>query len=627
MAKIYGTPLMMGGSGGANKDLPPLLDNFKAVAGEEENTILVSADKMEESRAKELAGAVWVYGEHVPQNVNDGTKIQLTREECIISQETKSSLYSNAVDKPLESLPSGSRIKLGKLKDTPLQWKLSRDTVTNELRLVLERTSVTLLGRKSYDAAEPSNPVTERRASGNNRYLYSNIHQWLNSDKDANEWYTPSHTYDAPPTYQNEAGFLNQWSELEKSVLDTNDWKTINATIDGGGEDIVRAKVAVLSIGEIGGDGVKDGNRLDIFNSDSDRAVGSDCWTRSAVASNPSAAWYVNPTGAMGSTDIKCSGSYSVRTVCAPNKYTMISGNVDSDGCYVVTRISGKVEKQVSWESTKDFFARQFTYNSKKQYQTMLEGAIATLNDVPEGQPITELESGSKVKLGVWNDTPLQWKVARDTVTNELRAFLEPTSAEQIGLMMWDNKEPSNTDSSRKTYGNNRYIYSNIHQWLNATKVSGWYTAQHSADVAPDYESSPGFLSGWSETDLEAMDSATWTVARAPVDGGGIETYIANISLASSTELGLESNGEGNKIDIFNENADRAMNKYYWMRTIYPVGSVYARNVNLDGTLDPTQSGVVYTSMVRPLCALKSTTYVSLQPDSDGCYTITGVNE
>ena len=33
MAKIYGTPIMAGGSGGMNKDLPPLLDNFKAFKG------------------------------------------------------------------------------------------------------------------------------------------------------------------------------------------------------------------------------------------------------------------------------------------------------------------------------------------------------------------------------------------------------------------------------------------------------------------------------------------------------------------------------------------------------------------------------------------------------------------
>lgn len=625
MAKIYGTPIMAGGAGGANKDLPPLLDNFKAFKGggtSENPHITIQADKMATSRAKELAGAVWVYGDHIPKSVNDGTKIQLTREECIISQETKSSLYSNVVDKPLESLPSGSRIKLGKLKDTPLQWKLSRDTVTNELRLVLERTSVTLLGKKSYDAAEPSNPAAERRASGNNRYLYSNISQWLNSDKDANEWYTPSHTYDAPPTYQNEAGFLNQWSELEKSVLNINDWKTINATIDGGGEDIVRAKVAVLSIGEVGGDGVKDGNRLDIFNSDSDRAVGSDCWTRSAVASNPSAAWYVNPSGAMGYTDIKCSGSYSVRTVCAPNKYTMVSDTVDIDGCYNITRISGKVEKQVSWEQTKDFHVRQFTFNSKKQYQTMLEGAITKIYS---GQRITELPSGSKVKLGKWNNTDLQWKVARDTTDQSLRLVLEPTSVTLLGNMQWDAAEPSNSDSNRRSYGNNRYIYSNIHQWLNATKATGWYTAQHSTDAAPDYSSQAGFLSGWSENHIAALDRATLTTSRASVDGGGTETFVARVALISTTELGLQSGTGGGRLDIFNSDGDRSTGAIYWTRTPDSSGSSYAYRVRSAGNLGLHY--VYYAVGFRPLCIPKSTTYVSLQPDSDGCYTITGVNE
>lgn len=92
MSKIYGSPLFLSGSGGANKDLPPLLDNFKArvvVDDEAENlpsndtNIELSANKMEASRANELAGAVWVYGDHEPESVNDGTKIELTREDVI----------------------------------------------------------------------------------------------------------------------------------------------------------------------------------------------------------------------------------------------------------------------------------------------------------------------------------------------------------------------------------------------------------------------------------------------------------------------------------------------------------------------------------------------------------------
>lgn len=377
MAKIYGTPLMMGGSGGANKDLPPLLDNFKAFKGggtSENPHITIQADKMATSRANELAGAVWVYGDHEPENVNDGTKIQLTREEVVTSD---------------------------------------------------------------------------------------------------------------------------------------------------GGE-------------------------------------------------------------------------------------------------------AQTVTKTVEWNNEADFFARQFTYNSKKQYQTMLEGAIAKIYS---GQSITELPSGSKVKLGTWNDTPLQWKVARDTSDQSLRLVLEPTSVSLIGNKMWDNKEPSNSNANRRNYGNNRYIYSNIHQWLNATKATGWYTAQHSTDAAPDYSSQAGFLSGWSENHIAALDRATLTVSRSSTDGGGTETFAARVALISTTELGLQSGTGGGRLDIFNSNGDRSTGEIYWTRTPSPSSSIFAYQVTSAGALDGSGIYVYITIGVRPLCIPKSTTYVSLQPDSDGCYTITGVNE
>lgn len=112
MAKIYGTPIMAGGAGGANKDLPPPLDNFKAFKGggtSENPHITIQADKMLESRANELAGAVWVYGDHEPESVNDGTKIQLSRDEVVEGA-------------PLSSLLSGSKIKFGRYNGQPLTW-------------------------------------------------------------------------------------------------------------------------------------------------------------------------------------------------------------------------------------------------------------------------------------------------------------------------------------------------------------------------------------------------------------------------------------------------------------------------------------------------------------------------
>lgn len=101
MAKIYGTPIMAGGAGGANKDLPPLLDNFKAFKGgrtSENPHITIQADKMLESRANELAGAVWVYGDHEPTSVNDGTKIQLTREEVVTSDGGEAQTVTKTVE-------------------------------------------------------------------------------------------------------------------------------------------------------------------------------------------------------------------------------------------------------------------------------------------------------------------------------------------------------------------------------------------------------------------------------------------------------------------------------------------------------------------------------------------------
>lgn len=47
-------------------------------------------------------------------------------------------------------------------------------------------------------------------------------------------------------------------------------------------------------------------------------------------------------------------------------------------------------------------------------------------------------------------------------------------------MLCFDATEPSNGNSDRRNYGNNRYIYSNLRQWLNSPAAAGqWYTAQH----------------------------------------------------------------------------------------------------------------------------------------------------
>ena len=68
----------------------------------------------------------------------------------------------------------------------------------------------------------------------------------------------------------------------------------------------------------------------------------------------------------------------------------------------------GDCPETIQWNNEANFFARQFTYNSKKQYQTMLEGAIATITLVGVPEPVSELaetHSGSSITLTWKNPT------------------------------------------------------------------------------------------------------------------------------------------------------------------------------------------------------------------------------
>lgn len=368
MAKIYGNPITLSGGGGQNADLPPLLDNFKAVTGEEENTILVSADKMEESRAKELAGAVWVYGDHIPKNVNDGTKIQLTREEivgssdevitktiqwgaeteCYIRQFTynEKKQYQTMLDgavaipsfkpkgQPISNLASRSTLKLGSWNGTPLKWTVCRDTQDQSVRLVLTAESVNVLGDKQFDAPEPNNSNSNRKSYGNNRYIWSNIHQWLNSTKGANQWYTAQHRADAPPNYTNVAGFLHEWTEKEIGVLENANWVVTRVSVDGGGTESFQGKVVLPSTTEMGLESGTGGRRLDIFNSNSDRVIGQWYWCRNPSSSS---AYVVRQVDSGGSLVNNFAGEPGVvRPLCKPLSDALVSLEVDVEGCYTI---------------------------------------------------------------------------------------------------------------------------------------------------------------------------------------------------------------------------------------------------------------------------------------------------
>ena len=225
-----------------------------------------------------------------------------------------------------------------------------------------------------------------------------------------------------------------------------------------------------------------------------------------------------------------------------------------------------------------------------------------------------------------------------------------------IQLMCSDAKEPSNSNSDRRNYGNNRHIHSNILQWPNSNATAGnWYSAKHSADAPPtnanvwdnynEYDAWAGFLVMLDPKFVAELLDTTLTVVKSSTDGGSYETFTAKMFLASTTEVGLANeNGiaEGALLALFSNNASRiayptaecvsnseysnsnfttSKGWYWWLRTPNSSYADSVRSVKSDGTLG---SGSAYGGNfgVRPLCNLQSSILVSDSPNASGNYEI-----
>ena len=127
--------------------------------------------------------------------------------------------------------------------------------------------SVTLLTKDivrllPFDAKESSNTDDNRKSNGNNRYKYSNLLQWMNSDKAAGQWYTAQHSADAAPDstsvvtfnpYSNVDGFLRGFSsDVVNQMITVDKTTALNTVTDGGGSEVVSSKIFLLSTTEVG---------------------------------------------------------------------------------------------------------------------------------------------------------------------------------------------------------------------------------------------------------------------------------------------------------------------------------------------------------------------------------------
>lgn len=269
---------------------------------------------------------------------------------------------------------------------------------------------------------------------------------------------------------------------------------------------------------------------------------------------------------------------------------------------------------------------------------------------------LSSLAAGALVKdTGtLYNGKAIVWKIADKNHAGYPANSVTLITERIISLKCFDAIESGNSDSGRKRYGNNRWIYANIRQWLNSQAAAGqWYSAQHGQDAPPsnanvwdnynEYQQEAGFLAGFSANFLAALLTTTHTVGKAQVDGGGTESCTDKIFLATCTEVGLSGDvTAGSKLAIFSNDASRqakptaeAVSKseytnsslnanspwYWWLADAYASNSYNVRYVGSSGALDWNTAYDGYGG-VRPLCNIKSDILVSDNPDSDGAYTI-----
>ena len=256
-----------------------------------------------------------------------------------------------------------------------------------------------------------------------------------------------------------------------------------------------------------------------------------------------------------------------------------------------------------------------------------------------------------------YNGQPILFKVMEHGHAGDPAGSTALVAKNIITLKCFDAIEAGNSDNNRKQYGNNRWLHSNLRQWLNSTAAAGaWYAAQHTADAPPtnanvwtnynEYDQEAGFLTNFSENMRAALLTVTKRVAKNTVtDGGGYEDVTDKIFCLSNTEVGLtneNSVAEGSIYALFNTASERmayptaeavsrseyqndglAASKtwYYWLRTPSAGYSYNARLVYTDGTLGHYCAYYGHYG-VRPACAVSSSIFVSDEAGTDGAYTI-----
>lgn len=237
---------------------------------------------------------------------------------------------------------------------------------SNSVTLITEK----IIQNMASDAKEPSNSNGDRKNYGNNRHIYSNLLQWLNSNAAAGAWYSAKHSADQAPTTKNThvtynpytswAGFLAMLDPKFVAELMETTLTVVKSSTDGGSYETFKAKMFLASTTEVGlanENNIAEGSLLALFSNDASRVAyptaqcvnNADGYTNSGFATSKGWYWWLrtpNSSHAYGVRDVHSGGSlsygyayygsYGVRPLCNLKSSILVSDSPNSDGNYTV---------------------------------------------------------------------------------------------------------------------------------------------------------------------------------------------------------------------------------------------------------------------------------------------------
>lgn len=278
----------------------------------------------------------------------------------------------------LSNIAVGSKIKFGKYQvnaETPQEIIWTVVAKNHQCTPAYPTNAITLhaaeiLDLRCFDAKEPSNSITERQDYGNNRYSVSNLDQWLNKDAAGGAWYSAAHSADHSPDttagtggygtqYATRPGFLNGFTDDEKSAILSTTIRVVKPSVDGGSyEDVVR-KVFLPSTTEVGlsnENSIAEGAAWSYYTSNTARIgyLTQQCFSNTPSSSTPSSKttawyWWLRTPGCSyayydryvhsdGNVNYQTPyyGKYGVRPALNLSSSLLVSDSTDTDGCYTV---------------------------------------------------------------------------------------------------------------------------------------------------------------------------------------------------------------------------------------------------------------------------------------------------